>query len=218
MKNLLCTLLFFLLFACGEERGPTTRGENTPGNFVPTNIGSGPDYSGEPQLALPPAPNQGGGNDSPGEENSGDGEDTVETTLSPSAGELPQEGEWTVSTFNVTADTCGIGEDLSFSSLMISHEENETFNIMVDPGEGGTFSCSTDGSTFNCIPNIMELPPEGGMDAALTSTLTLSGELDSSSSLTAKLGGAYECAGADCNAMGINFPCAMSIDLVASAD
>ena len=217
MKHILSTLLCFLLFACGVERGSTTRGENTPGTFTPTNIGAGPDYTGVPQIAPPPAPNQNEDNGSPAEESNGESGESTEPSATPT-GDLPQEGDWTVSTFSVTADTCGVGGDMGLSVLSISHQESGTFTVTVDPGEGGTFSCSPSGTLFTCTPNSFDLPPEEGMDAAISTLLTFGGELTSSSSLSANLGMAYDCTGTDCSAMGITFPCAVNASIEASAN
>lgn len=201
MKHLLSTALCLLLVACGEERGTTTRGENTPGNFVPTSIGPGPDYSGVPHTPGSAGSSQSsnsnnnendqsGGSSSSGQDNTG---------TAPPAG-LPQAGIWNTDSSSTTENTCSeeLDEDFVPTTLTIAHISETSFSIVAEEGERGTHTCITTENAFSCAAFVEESSLGEGIDALITTRISATGMIISTQSMILNWTTALSCVGSEC--------------------
>lgn len=145
------------------------------------------------------------------------------TTEEPPA--LPVEGSWSLSSFDLTRDDCGVAsfQDVSefvAETYVVAHVDDTTFSLAADGGAPDNCTV-TDGEAFTCPPlEVREDLSSVGFDAEMVVDTVFSGTLDGGYlEMTGVTDITVECEG-DCFLIEfvLDFPCPMAIDMTLSAD
>jgi hypothetical protein len=130
----------------------------------------------------------------------------------------PQVGAWDYDSVTPVSNTCpGNLQMGGIGAFAIDASSTTDFHVVPNDGTA-SFTCTLNGSAFTCPDRaaaVQDLRPT--VDAVITMRATAQGTFTSSTRATGRQDATATCAGTQCSATGVTFPCMATVDYVIRA-
>jgi hypothetical protein len=156
-------------------------------------------------------------NNGPG--NNGDDEPPIDGNNNNNTPVTPRVGGWVYESVTPVSNTCpGNLQNGGIGAFAIDQSSTSSFHVIPNDGTAA-FTCTLNGSAFNCPDRaaaVEDLRP--AVDAVITMHAIANGTFSSSTRATGRQEGTATCAGTQCAATGVTFPCMAKVDFVVRAN
>ena len=156
-------------------------------------------------------------NNSNGPENTGDDAPPIDGSTD-NTPVTPRVGAWDYDSVTPISNTCPASlRDGGTGAFAIDASSSTSFHVIPNDGTA-SFTCTLNGSAYDCPDRaaaVQDLRP--GIDAVITMRATARGTFSSESRATGTQDATATCAGTQCSATGVTFPCMAKVDYVIRA-
>ncbi|MBA3499230.1 MAG: hypothetical protein M4D80_38845 [Myxococcota bacterium] len=153
--------------------------------------------------------------------NGGDGDDAppIDGNNNPNPTPVtPRVGAWDYDSVTPVSNTCpGNLQNGGIGAFAIDQSSTSSFHVIPNDGTAA-FTCTLNGSAFDCPDRaaaMQDLRPQ--LDAVITMRAIARGTFSTSTRASGRQEATATCAGTQCNATGVTFPCMAKVDFVIQA-
>jgi len=150
--------------------------------------------------------------------NNNSGDDTPGPDAAPQGNVTPKTGAWNYDEVTPVSRTCpGTIQQGGTGGFGIDSSSSSMFHVLPNDGTA-PFTCTLSGKAFNCpdrAAGMQDFHPQ--FDAVVTAHAVASGNFASNTEASGRQEATVTCAGSQCSATGIQFPCNIKVDFVIRA-